>query len=64
MNFAKRVSRLERIVAPKGRPRIIVRFEGPGSESLLQSDEEIDDGNNPVVVIQFVEAKDGRPVES
>ena len=64
MNFTRRVSRLESWMAPRRRPRVILRFEGPGSESLPQPDEEIDDDNNPVVVLRFVEAKDGRPVES
>ena len=64
MNLARRVSRFERCMAPRRQPRVVLRFEGPGSESLAQPDEAIDDDNNPVVVLRFVEAKDGRPVES
>ena len=37
MNLARRVAKLERIEVRKGGPRLVVRFEGPGSEGLAHS---------------------------
>ncbi len=62
MSFAIRVSKLERRMAPKHPPRIVVRYEGPGSESFSQPEEEVDE-NTTVITVRFVDAKDGRPVE-
>jgi hypothetical protein len=63
MSFARRVLKLERRMAPKHPPRIVVRYEGPGSEEFPQPDGEVDE-NTTVIVVRFVEAKDGRPVEN
>jgi hypothetical protein len=61
MKLARRVSRLERIQAPTRPPRIVVRYEGPGSENLPQpADEDIDE-NDHVIVVRFVSAKDVCP---
>jgi hypothetical protein len=63
-SIASRLRRLERIAAPARFPALKVRFEGPGSEKLQQPDDgEVDEDTN-VMVVRFVAAKDGRPVES
>jgi hypothetical protein len=63
-NFGKRVARLEQWLAPKRRPRVLMRYEGPGSECFPQPTEaEIKEGW-PVLTIQFVDANYGRPAES
>ena len=59
--FSKRVARLERWLAPKRRPRVLYRFEGPGSERFPEPTQgEIDEGW-PLLTIRFVGAKNGRP---
>jgi hypothetical protein len=61
--FSAKVRQLERWLAPKRPHRIIVRFEGPGSERLPQpTPEEINEF--PVITVRFVAAKDGRPVDT
>jgi hypothetical protein len=63
MNFAKRVAKLEHLVVPKRRPRIVVRYEGPQSESLRQPTEDELNEATSVITVRFVEVKDGRPVD-
>ena len=63
MSFAKRVSKLERRMAPRQPPRIVVRYEGPGSEPFPQPEEEVDE-HTTVITVRYVDSKDGRPVES
>jgi hypothetical protein len=53
MNFARRLSKLERRRSLSGPARILVRFEGPGSEGLPQPTEPVDE-NAQVLVVQFV----------
>ncbi|MBZ5604048.1 MAG: hypothetical protein LAO79_17245, partial [Acidobacteriia bacterium] len=61
-NLAHRMARLEERIAPKRVRRIVLRYEGPGSEKFPQPTlEEMD--NNPVITMRFVVAKDGRPVD-
>jgi len=55
-SIASRLSRLEKIAPPARLPRIIVRFEGPGSENLPQPNEDEMDENTRVITVQFVEA--------
>ena len=62
MSLARRVSKLERRMAPKHPPRIVVRYEGPGDRKSPEPEEEVDE-NTRIIVVRFVEAKDGRPVE-
>jgi len=61
---ASRLRRLENITTPERRSRVLVRFEGPGSENLPQPRDEEYDHATTLITVQFVEAKDGRPVES
>ena len=43
MNLARRIAKLERIKADTQFPRIVLRFEGPGSEDMRQpTQEELD----------------------
>ncbi len=43
MNLARRVARLERTVGATPSPRLVLRFEGPGSEDMKQpSDDQLD----------------------
>jgi len=62
MNFAKRVLKLERQLAPALPPRIVLRYEGSGSQKFSEQGEEIDE-NTRVVVVRFVAARDGRPAD-
>ena len=41
----------------------MVRYEGPGSETLRQPAPEEIDGATTVIVVRYVGAKDRRPVE-
>ena len=60
--FGNRLARLEERLAPKRPWRIVVRYEGPGSERFPQpTQEEMD--NYPVLTLRFVAAEDGRPVD-
>jgi hypothetical protein len=60
--LATRLARLERQMVPLQRPRIVVRFEGPRSEKLLQPNEEDLDENTRVITVRFVESDgNGRP---
>jgi hypothetical protein len=62
--IASRLRRLEKVIAPARLPRIVVRFEGPGSEKFPQRNQRDIDENDSVITVQFVAAKDGRPVAS
>ena len=63
--LARRLERLKQRVSPTtGRPRVIVRFRGPGSEELPQLNEDEIDENTTVITVTSVAAKDGKPVES
>ena len=54
MNFSNRLAKLEGLLAPNRTPRIILRYEGPGSERFPQpTQEELDEGW-PVLAILFV----------
>jgi hypothetical protein len=56
------IARLERWLAPKRERRIVVQYEGPGSERFPQpTQQEMEE--NSVITVRFVEAKDGRPVD-
>jgi hypothetical protein len=61
MNFTKRVAKLEQLMVPKRQARVVLRYEGPGSERFLRSTQKEMDGNR-VVVLRFVEARNGRAV--
>ena len=63
-SIASRLRRLENLTTPERLSRILVRFEGPGSENFPQPNEDEYDETNPVITVRFVAAKDGRPVES
>jgi hypothetical protein len=63
MNFSKRIATLERFLVPKRQPRIILRYEGPGTERFPQPTQEELDEARLVLVIRSVGAKDGSPVE-
>jgi len=61
MLLARRISRLEKTAAPIRENRIVLRFEGPGSETFPQPTKEDIDRAAQILTIRFVEAKDGRP---
>jgi hypothetical protein len=55
-----RLGRLESQMIPRRRPRIVVRYEGPGSERFPQATEaEMEEGD--VLTVQFVGGCEGRP---
>ncbi len=59
-NLARRLEKLENTIALRSN-RLVVRFEGPGSEEFRQpTQEEIDEAAD-VFTVRFVEARDGRP---
>ena len=61
---ASRLRRLEKAMAPAGLPRVVVRFEAPGSEKFPKPNEDEIDENTTVITVHSVRAKDGRPVQS
>jgi len=62
-HLAKRLAKLEELTIPRRANRMLLRFEGPGSEGLVQpTQEEIDEGL-PVLVVRIIAARDGRPLE-
>jgi hypothetical protein len=63
-SIASRLRRLENITTPERRSRVLVRYEGPGSENLPEPNEEDYYDATTVITVRFVAAKDGRPVES
>jgi hypothetical protein len=59
--LARRILRLQRQFVPRKRPRVVYRFEGPGSEGHRQPTQEELEQANQVITLVFVPAKDGRP---
>lgn len=58
--FGKRIARLEQWLIPERPPRILIRFEGTGSERLPQpTRDEIDEGW-PMVIFRLVSAKESQ----
>jgi len=55
MNLARRVAKLERIKTDKQLPHVVLRFEGPGSEDIVQPSKDELEGNTEVVTICLVE---------
>ena len=55
MNLARRIAKLERIKTDNQLPRRVLRFEGPGSERMVQPTQEELEGNTEVVTICLVE---------
>ena len=61
MILARRISKLERTAILIRENRLVLRFEGPGSEGMPQPTKaEIADGLE-ILTVRFVAAKDGRP---
>ena len=61
MNLARRLAKLEKTEALTRESRIVLRFEGPGSEDLPQPMKEELESATDVITIEFVEAKEGCP---
>jgi len=55
MDLARRIAKLERIKTDKQPSRVVLRFEGPGSEDMLQPREDELEGNTDIVTICLVE---------
>jgi hypothetical protein len=55
MNLVRRIAKLEKIKTDKQLPRIVLRFEGPGSEAIAQPKEDEREGNCEIVTICLVE---------
>ena len=61
MILARRISKLEKTVTLMRENRLVLRFEGPGSERMPKpTKQEIADGLE-ILTVRFVAAKDGRP---
>ena len=58
MNLTSRIAKLEKTEASTRNSRIVLRFEGPGSERLAQPPQEELEGATDVMTVVFVEAKD------
>jgi hypothetical protein len=61
--LARRMAKLESQMIPRRKPRIILRFEDPGSERFPAPTQEELEEENPVLTIRFVSTRDGGPVE-
>ena len=61
MSLARRIAKLEKIETMTRDNRLVLRFEGPGSEGLPQPTQEEIDGAAMVITVVLVAAKDGRP---
>ena len=61
MNFVRRVAKLERLMVPRRLPRIVLRYEGPGSERFPQPTQEELDEAWLVLSITSVATEAGRP---
>ncbi len=59
-NFARRLNEVERALVPRRDLRAVLILVGPGSEHFARPTEE-EIGENEVMVVQFVAARDGRP---
>ena len=62
--LGRRVARLEQWMVPKRRPRIVIRYEGPGSELTRQPTQQEIDESAGVITVRLVAAEDGRPLEA
>ena len=61
MNLVRRIAKLEKIETMTRDNRLVLRFEGPGSEGLPQPTQGDRDRDTEILTVHFVEAKDGRP---
>jgi hypothetical protein len=59
--LGRRLNRVESALIPRQDLRIVVRYEGPGSERLRQPTEEEIRKAWRVLTVRFVAARDGRP---
>ncbi len=57
--LARRLNRIERDLAPQNDLRIVLRFDGPGTEHFPKPTEE--ESGDIVLTIVSVPARDGRP---
>jgi hypothetical protein len=62
-NIVRRLNRVERTLAPRKYLRVVLKFEGPGSERFPRPTE-AEMADSQVIVVRFVAARDGRPAES
>ena len=61
VHLARRVAKLEKTEALTRDNRVVLRFEGPGSERFPQPTQGEIDAGIEIFTIRFVAAKDGRP---
>jgi len=54
MSFAKRVAKLERLMTPKRRRRVVIRYQNAGDPTPSGTQEEVDE-NTHVIVVQYTE---------
>ena len=64
MKLATRIAKLEMASALTRDNRMILRFEGPGSDQLPQPTRQELASVAEICTIRFVAAKDGRPAET
>jgi hypothetical protein len=61
--IARRISELESRMVPRRTPRILHRYEGPGSERFPQPTQEDLDEGWPVLTMRFFSEQRGHPAE-
>ena len=61
MILARRISKLEKTATLIRENRLVLRFEGPGSERMPQPTKEEIAAGLEIFTVLLVEAKDGRP---
>jgi hypothetical protein len=62
-SLVRRLKQVERTLTPRQDLRVVVIFEGPGSERFPRPTEE-EIAESHVIVVRIVAARDGRPAES
>ena len=61
IQLTRRIAKLEKSAVLRRDNRIIVRYEGPGSERMPPPSQEDIDSGAEILTVCFVAAKDGRP---
>ena len=61
LNLVRRIAKLEKTEVLTRDNRVVLRFEGPGSEGFPQPTQEDIDRDTEILTVRFVETKDGRP---
>ena len=61
VSLAKRLAQLEERATAQPSYRVVLRYEGPGTEGFVQPTQDEIDSASRILVIRSVAARDGRP---